>query len=63
MDYKNSAFLNPGCRRCETKDCSNCTQLGAHLVLTDPPIPWLGGEPLKRPPMPPPWEPFSWMKE
>ena len=48
--------MDPRCQNCEEKDCANCTQFGTRLMLTDPPIPWLSGEPLKRPKTPPPWE-------
>lgn len=55
--------MDPRCKSCEEKGCSNCTQFGTRFILRAPPIPWLSGDPLERPKMPPPWEPFSWMKE
>lgn len=60
IDY---SHLDPRCQHCQEKDCANCTQFGAPLMLTDPPAPWLSGEPLKRPKAPLPWEQLSWMKE
>lgn len=54
---------DPRCRSCKGEDCANCTEFGTPLMLTDPPVPWLSGKPLKRPKTPLPWEQLSWMKE
>lgn len=41
--------LDPRCRNCQDRDCSNCTQFGTKYPLTDPPAPWPRSEPVKRP--------------